>query len=332
MNNVSCIAWRIPCPGFRSWSLLPPNQPLLRSTCGEIRRSPWRPFNVHSRSFASQTSLCPGLFSTNTYRKSFPSFAFPLRSFKSFRGTRNEHSIEHGVRLRNVPFSATEINAIFGGGNVTPSMGNRVLAVLQGRRIAGTLDLDLPADIRRSVHQSSIDAALGWLRANYVLDEDAAIIARIEREEREEEERLIRRAEQLGLYKPQSGSYGAELGENNDVSGKSTLKEMRKHNEAKRLAEEEKQRREWLEGEARDREKLKRQIERSTALQTASQSALTQGKDFHIVTYFALCFGDLQNLQPGPVRIPENVRCWHGYKSTTCVPRIWTLMHGVCLL
>lgn len=258
-----------------------------------------------------------------------PPFSFPFRSFKSVRGSPNERSVEHGVQLRNVPFSAAEISAIFGGGKVTPGMGNRVLAVLQGRRIAGTLDLDLPADIRRSVHQSSIDAALRWLRANYILDEDAAIIARIEKEEREEEERLIRRAEQLGLYKPQSGSYGAELGENNDISGKSTLKEMRKHNEAKRRAEEEKQRREWLEGEAREREKLRRHTERSTALQTASQSALTQGKDSHIVSYFGLCFRHLQNVQLVLVRIPGNVHCWHGYKSTTRVPRISTLILSV---
>ena len=59
----------------------------------------------------------------------------------------------------------------------------------------------------------------------------------------------------VGLYKPQSGSYGAELGESNDLYGKSVLKETRKRNEARLLAEQEKKRQEWLDGEQKEREK-----------------------------------------------------------------------------
>lgn len=146
-------------------------------------------------------------------------------------------------------------------------MGNRVLAVLQGRREAGTLDLDLPADVTRSARPATLDKALTWLRNNYPLDEDAAILARVEREEREEEAKLIRRAEDLGLYKPQSGSYGAELGESQDPSGRSVLQEARKHNEQRLLAEQERKRQEWLEGEERQRQLYEQQIQKHTALQ-----------------------------------------------------------------
>lgn len=288
MNNVSCIAWRIPCPGFRSWSLLPPNQSLFRPACRELRTSPWRPFSIYSRSFTSQTTPSLAQLYPTAYRQRLSPFSFSVRSFKAARGSPNEPSVEHGLQLRSEPFSAREIRAIFGRGDISLDMGNRALAVLQGRRVAGTLDLDLPADIKRSVHPPNLENALTWLRENHPLDEDAAIIARIEREEHEEQERLVRRAEQLGLYKPQSGSYEAELGENNDISGKSILKQIRKKNVAQRKVDEERQHREWLEGEAQDREKLKRQIERSTALQMAPESGLTEGRYSHYVC-FLLC-------------------------------------------
>lgn len=181
------------------------------------------------------------------------------------------------MQVRSKPLSAAEINAIFGKGRLSADVGNRALAVLQGRRVAGTLDLDLPADVTLSVHQSSLDTGLEWLRANYPLDEDAAIYARFEREEIEEEQKLIRRAEQLGLYKPQSGSYGAELGENDDPSGKSALAELRKRNEARILAEEEKKRREWLEGEEREREMLQHLGQKNKALQTFDNTAALEG-------------------------------------------------------
>lgn len=156
-------------------------------------------------------------------------------------------------------------------------MGNRVLSVLQARRLAGTLDLDFPADIRRVMRPATLDMGLEYLRKNYPLDEDAAIIARIEREERETEEKLIRRAEDMGLYKPQSGSYGAELGEKNDPSGRSVLAEIRKRNEERLLAEAENKRQEWLEGEEQDREKLKQHLAKNTALQKFEDTSALEG-------------------------------------------------------
>lgn len=102
-------------------------------------------------------------------------------------------------------------------------------------------------------------------------------MARIEREERETEEKFTRQAEDLGLYKPQSGSYGAELGEKNDPSGKSVLAEIRKRNEERLLAEAENKRQEWLEGEEQDREKLKQHLAKNTALQKFEDTSALEG-------------------------------------------------------
>jgi len=289
MSNVFSIAWRIPCPGLRA-----PSGPLLstpsslRSLCsssrGGLRELPvrQRPINSFVRRQPS-SQLGPGLSaSCNAFRSKGPLPSVFLRSLQSKNSPPDQPPAEqeHGVPIRSTPLSASEINKIFGPGKLSPAMGNRVLAVLHGRRLAGTLDLDLPADITRAVRKPSLDKALDWLRQHYPVDEDAAILARIEREEREEEEKLIRRAEELGLYKPQSGYYGAELGEASDIYGRSVLKEAREQNEKRLLAEQERKRKEWLEGEAKDREKLEKmakQLRRTTELQKIDEAALMEG-------------------------------------------------------
>lgn len=159
-------------------------------------------------------------------------------------------------------------------------MGNRILSVLHGRRLEGTLDLDLPPDIKRTVRPRIIEHGLQWLRANHPIDEDAAILARIEREEKEEEERLLRYVQDLG---PQSGHWNAQLGEGGDIYGRSTFQETRKANEARLLKEQEEKRKEWLEGEMKDREKIEKQMKGNTELQKYNPSAVVEGNSsyFH---------------------------------------------------
>lgn len=154
-------------------------------------------------------------------------------------------------------------------------MGNRILSVLQGRRLAGTLDVNLPTDITRQVRSKTIENGLKWLRASHPLDEDAAILARVEREEKEEEERLLRYVQELG---PQSGRWGAPLGEGDDIYGRSTFQETRKVNEARLLAEQEQKRKEWLEGEVKEREKIQKQLRSNKELQKYNPSAVVEGE------------------------------------------------------
>ena len=76
--------------------------------------------------------------------------------------------------------SPATIRIIFGRSTVDAVKGNRLLRQLQHRRISGTLDTPTtfpPADV---------DLALAWLRKTFPLDEDAAINARLDREEVQE--------------------------------------------------------------------------------------------------------------------------------------------------
>ncbi|RAH50937.1 rhomboid protease PCP1 [Aspergillus brunneoviolaceus CBS 621.78] len=277
MSNVLGIAWRAPCPGLRASSLFLSVSPKPLPLASYLTSS-LRPSSSRHRNLLSARSFC-FLRDASALRHSRNPLVFspvPTRSFQTSAPLRSSKppAVDHGVKPRPEPFSLADINAIFGArAKVSQSMGNRVLAVLHGRRLNGTLDLDLPVDISRSVRPHSLDAALSYLREHYPMDEDAAIMARIEREELEEEQKLIRRAEELGLYKPQSGQYEAELGENKDVSGKSVFQEMRKRNEERLLAEDEQKRKEWLEGAAQDQEKYKQMRERNTALQKVEDTS-----------------------------------------------------------
>ncbi|GAB1209008.1 hypothetical protein APSETT445_007773 [Aspergillus pseudonomiae] len=208
------------------------------------------------------------------------------------------------------------------------------LAILQGRRLDGTLDLDLPSDITRSVRPSSLDAALQWLRKNYPLDEDAAILARIEREELQEEEKLVRRAEELGLYKPQSGSYGAELGDSNDPYGKSVLKETRKRNEARLLAEQEKKRQEWLDGEQKEREKLEHMRQKNTALQRFEDTASLEvhdeiGRGDFLALYLASgVFGSFTSLTANILKGNLGLTALGASGAISALVAAWCMLHA----
>ncbi|KAL1990654.1 hypothetical protein VTN49DRAFT_6493 [Thermomyces lanuginosus] len=252
MSNVCSIAWRTCPPGLRV-GFTP------TTTLGLMSRARQATIFQRSCHFLSP-SQSPRWTTTTLLRPPHKNQATPTILRLCRYASSNSNSPERGVPIRSEPLSASEIKAIFGPtANISPQMGNRVLAVLQGRRLAGTLDQPLPADIRRTVPSRTIERGLQWLRENHPVDEDAAIMARIEREEREEEERLLKHAEEMGMLHPQSGYWGAQLGQQGDVYGRSVFKETRERNEKRLLEEAERERKEWLEGELKDREKIQRQ-------------------------------------------------------------------------
>lgn len=277
MSNAVWAAWRIPCSGPRGSSVLPPvtlrpvRRDLRNTPCGlyGILRQPISSLSPQSRKSTPIATFPPSL----QYPTFVPVQKRSKRTVPSFQPARGQsETLPDGRTLSDV-----EIKAIFGQKKLPAKLGNRALTVLHARRLQGTLDLDLPTDITRAITQSQLDNALEWLRETYPIDEDAAILARIEREEREAEEKLVRRAEALGLYKPQSGSYEAERGEGDSVYGKSVLKEARELNEKRLLEEKERKRQQWLEGENEERERLQQQIQGNTALQQYQESALMEG-------------------------------------------------------
>lgn len=80
--------------------------------------------------------------------------------------------------------SAGDIHAIFGG-SLDEEEGNELLRNLQDQRVSGTLDEEVsasPKNIRRG---------LAWLRLTLPVDEEGALIARLEREENEAAQEYI---------------------------------------------------------------------------------------------------------------------------------------------
>lgn len=146
------------------------------------------------------------------------------------------------LAFRRNDLRLNEVKAIFGSAGPPPVLANTLLKALHSQRVNGTLDLELSPKLRKQLkdYPRVTDAALAWLRREYPIDEDAAILRRIEREEAGQgNEELIARAENLGLYKPQSGTYGAKLGEEGDIFGESELQKIRKENELKSEKEQE---------------------------------------------------------------------------------------------
>lgn len=312
-SHASCVVWRLPCLGLRAsnirrWSVLQERWPvweLWRS--GVVQRGPAGRRSAASLSYGpsalpllQQPPPPPPTANARLWHQRSNGNSGSCRakhapvSRRNLFGRAKRQKDDEGdededrpsyepVRPGKELLSAAQIDSIFGKGRLSAELGNLLLAHLHGRRVAGTPEVELPVWIALAADgdgggESAVDCGLRWLRSQYPIDEDAAILARIEREEREQEQKLIRRAERLGLYKPQSGSYGAELGDGGtDVYGKSVLKEIREHREAALLAEQEKKRREWLEGEHSDQEQLKRRIASNTALQKFQDSALVEG-------------------------------------------------------
>lgn len=136
---------------------------------------------------------------------------------------------EHGVTLTHhrKPLSRRYLSLIYRSPNIDGKQGLRLLQVLQGRRIDGTLDVPLPPDLARlAAHDRRlVIAALTFLRSNYPVDEEAAILHRIRDEEREQ------RLSDQERFRPQSGYFGVKRGENDSIWGRSGLEEIRKRNE-----------------------------------------------------------------------------------------------------
>ncbi|MCJ1470185.1 hypothetical protein MMC07_008830 [Pseudocyphellaria aurata] len=118
------------------------------------------------------------------------------------------HQTKTSKKYEHVPpeTSAGDIHAIFVG-SLNKEKGNQLLRILQDRRVSGTLDKAVSAS------PNNIQRGLAWLRQNFPVDEDGAIIARLEREEYEAGEEFI-------AYTKRNYS-------------RSVLEELREHNKAK---------------------------------------------------------------------------------------------------
>ncbi|EXJ92300.1 hypothetical protein A1O3_00850 [Capronia epimyces CBS 606.96] len=248
--------------------------PVSISALPSLSRSHRTPPGVHQ---ASQCIHRQRAFSQGTQRGFHETFAaYKLKSYES------DKKPEKGLRFQKGELNSKEIVAIFGPKPPPVSFANRLLRVLHGRRHDGTLDLPLPDDVQSELHKYpyAFDDGLHWLRQVYPLDEDAAILARIEREEhaleRDNPAELIQRGQDLGLYKgPQSGHYHAKLSDKEgDVFGVSELDRIRAENEAAAQREEEE-----LQAQI-DKRMAQVQTERSQALAERPEQGLEKADEF----------------------------------------------------
>lgn len=142
---------------------------------------------------------------------------------------------------------------------MSPSIGNRILVILQHQRETGTLDAGIP-EHEYEIEEYQIMNAISWLRANYPIDEDGAIVKRLDEEDAE----AIRKAEKAGLWTPQQNA--GETG----IYGHSKLEEIRKRN---------------LENSARQQEeKAKKKDEQAKWAAENLELALQRGSDGAVVT------------------------------------------------
>lgn len=107
--------------------------------------------------------------------------------------------------------SAADIGGIFGG-SLDRERGNELLQILQYQRVSGTLDQEISAS------PFDVERGLNWLRIAIPVDEDAAIIRRLEREDQCDTQNLSR------FETRQSAKFDGKYGQ-------SVLEELKEYNE-----------------------------------------------------------------------------------------------------
>lgn len=137
----------------------------------------------------------------------------------------------HGLKFRAKPFTEKEAYTVFGKG-IDASSANRLLRVLHGRRVAGTLeDPDAPT-ILNAYEVRAKKIGLAWLREHVPVDEARNYGMRAVEELTQMEDELVEDTEKLGL--PNS----KKIGPGQSVYGESAFDAIRKRNEELAAARE----------------------------------------------------------------------------------------------
>lgn len=229
MSAAWLVTWRIIGAGLRG--------PLQQITLSTTRTSFATSVEstlvpaVYSRSFCSETESSwprlklPSKFVDTLHTRRRPHISRISECLSSFRlpylghavfSDQSKNSIVSRSNIRKL--SSAEIQAIFGN-SLNRKGGNKLLRTLQDQRVAGTLDED------NSACPDHISRGLLWLRNNYPVDEDGAIIARLAREEAE--------VERIG-YEPQIGIGSGQ-------HSQSVVEEIQKYHQEKAAQEKEEQ-------------------------------------------------------------------------------------------
>lgn len=218
----------------------------LDSLAARLARQSIRPYSISSVPFRRKEHQPT---KTAVY---FRGWVSPFTSTKAGSGVRafathrvvnryedlpENYNDEEGLKFRATPLSHEEAVAVFGNGYEAQD-ANRILEIIHGRRVAGTLvDPSLPS-YPEFHNDKTQKVALNWLRENVPVDEVQSAGLRAEAELAEMEEDILSRSERIGFYKPIDGEEqhtvaSSENGEDvKSVYGDSGLDFIRRKNEA----------------------------------------------------------------------------------------------------
>lgn len=307
MNNAASVVFRAStfCSRSKQWPL--PTQ-LFRRWAHSVRSSSHRPL-VQACVLRYQSSTCsehrsiPAPGAQRTFSTS--PCAARLKPYDEF----NEQGLTFRKEPLNADelltiYGPTDLDADIANRILRVLHARRVDGTLD-------IPFDHAVTAAFEQNESITDAALEWLRASYPIDEEDAILRRFMREEAPREQEhpsaLVERGQRYGLYKtqdetqasdpkfqarkgqrevskaetkqetgeyygPQSGSYYAQLSEDqSDPSGQSRLAKIR----ARNLAREEQEEREYEERvEKSMAEAEAKATERSRALEARKEQGL----------------------------------------------------------
>jgi len=168
-------------------------------------------------------------------------YAIEVKKNEQFGNLTEDQYAKSSHRYKKL--AGKDIHKIFGPG-MDSRQGNSLLNTVQKQRVTGTLDADISGP---SVTKVTIAKALTWLRKNYPLDEDAAIVARLEREDIA-----------IRDWQPQQDA------DPDNLYGNSAFEELRARNQAKEKEREE--------AEKAEEERLRKQAEKSGPLAVKRKS------------------------------------------------------------
>ncbi|KAK0121412.1 hypothetical protein ONS95_009706 [Cadophora gregata] len=228
MNPVWIVSTRASCLHPRS--VLRPCLNIDSLTARLAQTSIWT-HSVSSVPVKSKETRLGGQRATKPWQYSNAAFRLPvaIRSFATQRIIRHFDSLpvdymdEDGLKFRIKDLSREETHAVFGKKMIDPDTANRMLRVLHGRRVAGTLGD--PSYTSSTYEAKAIETGLKWLRKNVPVNEIECAGLRAEKELAEMEQDIVSDTERLGLYQPNSGG--------GNVYGDSVIDQVRRAKEAK---------------------------------------------------------------------------------------------------
>ena len=237
MNGLWAATSRLSCGPFRTFSSkchkidslaahLARRITCSSSTSGSSRRRDYEPL-------AASASKKPCLSSPRIR------FRLEVRQYNTkqiitnFEQLPEDYRDDQGLTFSSEPLRKEDVLAIFGKG-IDASSANRLLSVLHGRRVAGTLaEPDAPGSLN-VYEERARQIGLAWLRQNVPVDEIRSAGLMAERQLEEMQDELVVDSQRIGIWRPNSVPTGKK-----GVYGRGVLDALKEQNQK---AQEERER------------------------------------------------------------------------------------------